>query len=399
MARLKKEKIVIDSSQEDILGIIKELGNDAAQTVIDGVYGDIEEYIDTGSYTFNAILSGTLFGGFPFSRITGFAGEEGTGKTFYALDIIKQFLKQNPKGFVFYFESENSLDKNLFLSRGIDPNRVYVIPVNTVEEFKTQCLKATNSYMEIEKSKRPKMLYVLDSLGMLSTIKEQTDSLEGKHVRDMTRAQVLRGAFRTLTLNLGAAGIPMIVTNHTYQVVGSYFPTKEMGGGGGMKYAASTIIFLAKKKDKDDKTKKVRGAIITATVKKGRLSRENCQVETRLFYDSGLDRYYGLLPLAEESGVFKKVSTKYEMPDGTTAFENAILAEPEKYFTQDVLEKIDEYVKREFQYHYALEDEGELPNSEEEEFIMLTPEEMGGQQPYLIMSDGNGTVVSSEDEN
>jgi RecA/RadA recombinase len=379
MAKLKKEKLIVDSSTEDMEQIIKGLGNDSAQSVDKGLYGNVDEYIDTGSYTFNAVLSGTLFGGFPFSRVTAFAGEEGTGKTFYVLDILKNFFKQNPKGFVFYFESENSLDDNLFLSRGIDPKRVFVIPVNTIEDFKTQALKACNSYMELDKAKRPKVMYILDSLGMLSTMKEQADSLEGKHVRDMTRAQVIRGAFRTLTLNLGIAGIPMILTNHTYAVVGSYFPTKEMSGGGGTKYAASSIIFLAKKKDKDDKTKRVRGAIITATVKKGRLSRENSQVETRLFYDSGLDRYYGLLPLAEESGVFKKVSTRYEMPDGTLAFENAILAEPKKYFTQEVLEAIDVYVKKEFQYHYTLDVEPELDEAEEE--LMLTPEEMGGQEP------------------
>jgi RecA/RadA recombinase len=373
MARPKKEKIILDTTESDMLDVLSEMGNDSAQSVNLGLLGNVEEYLDSGSYTFNAALSGTIFGGFPFSRVTAFAGEEGTGKTFYVLDIIKSFFKQNPKGFVFFFESENSLDEHLFISRGIDPKRVFVIPVNTVEEFKTQALKATNKYMEKfpDKSTRPKIMYILDSLGMLSTIKEQTDSLEGKHVRDMTRAQAIRGCFRTLTLNLGSAGIPMIVTNHTYQVVGAYIPTKEMGGGGGTKYAASTILFFAKKKDRDDKTKKIRGAIITVDVKKGRLTRENSRVETRLFYDSGLDRYYGLLPLAEESGVFKKVSNKYEMPDGTTAFENAILADPEKYFTMDVLKEIDKYVQQEFRYHYTLDQENDLPEVEEEDFIEL----------------------------
>lgn len=397
MARTKKEKPILDETESDILKILDSMGNDSAKAVNQGVYGDVEEYIDTGSYTLNAVLSGSLFGGFPYSRITGFAGEEGTGKTYYILEIIKQFLKANPKAFVFYYETENSLDKKLFMDRGIDPNRVFVIPVNTVEEFKTQALKAVNGFLELDENKRPKVLFVLDSLGMLSTIKEQTDSLEGKHVRDMTRAQVLRGAFRTLTLSLGEAKIPMIVSNHTYQVVGAYVPTKEMGGGGGMKYAASTIVFLSKKKDKDDKTKKVRGAIITATVKKGRLSRENSQVETRLFYDSGLDRYYGLLPLAESSGVFKKVSTKYELPDGTTVFENQILTNPKKYFTQEVLEKIDEYVKQEFQYHYKVEPDDELPEAGEESETMIS-EEIDEPRPLIVMSDGKGNVFTSEDD-
>ena len=94
-------------------------------------------------------------------------------------------------------------------------------------------------------------MFVLDSLGMLSTEKEITDALNDKQVRDMTKSQLTKGAFRMLTLKLGQANIPMIVTNHTYDVIGAYVPTKEMGGGSGLKYAASTIIYLSKKKEKD----------------------------------------------------------------------------------------------------------------------------------------------------
>ena len=86
-------------------------------------------------------------------------------------------------------------------------------------------------------------MFVLDSLGMLSTEKEITDALNDKQVRDMTKSQLVKGAFRMLTLKLGQANIPLIVTNHTYDVIGSYVPTKEMGGGSGLKYAASTIIY------------------------------------------------------------------------------------------------------------------------------------------------------------
>ena len=93
-------------------------------------------------------------------------------------------------------------------------------------------------------------MFVLDSLGMLSTEKEITDALNDKQVRDMTKSQLVKGAFRMLTLKLGQANIPLLVTNHTYDVIGSYVPTKEMGGGSGSKYAASTIIYLSKKKRK-----------------------------------------------------------------------------------------------------------------------------------------------------
>ena len=115
-----------------------------------------------------------------------------------------------------------------------------------------------------------------------------------------------------LHLKLGQANIPLIVTNHTYDVIGSYVPTKEMGGGSGLKYAASTIIYLTKKKEKDGKD--VIGNIIKAKTHKSRLSKENKEVEVRLYYDErGLDKYYGLLDLGEKGGLWKNVAGRYEM--------------------------------------------------------------------------------------
>lgn len=152
-----------------------------------------------------------------------------------------------------------------------------------------------------------------------------------------------------LTLKLGQAKIPMIVTNHTYDVVGSYVPMKEMSGGSGLKYAASSIIYLSKKKEKDGT--EVVGNIIKATTHKSRLSKENKTVEVRLFYDErGLDKYYGLLELAEKYEVFKKVGTRYQVPDGTTQFGKTIMENPEKYFTQEVLQALDEAANKEFKY-------------------------------------------------
>jgi RecA/RadA recombinase len=192
------------------------------------------------------------------------------------------------------------------------------------------------------------MMIVLDSLGMLSTAKEMNDVAEGKNTRDMTRAQVIKGTFRVLTLKLGKAKIPMIMTNHTYDVVGAYVPTKELGGGSGLKYAASTIVTLSKKKDKQDD--EVVGNLITCKLYKSRLTKENKIVQVQLNFDSGLNRYYGLVDLALDYGIFKKNSTKIELPDGTKVFEKHINEEPEKYFTQEILKKIDERVQEDFKY-------------------------------------------------
>ena len=151
-----------------------------------------------------------------------------------------------------------------------------------------------------------------------------------------------------LTLKLGQANIPLIVTNHTYDVIGSYVPTKEMGGGSGLKYAASTIIYLTKKKEKDGKD--VIGNIIKAKTHKSRLSKENKEVEVRLYYDErGLDKYYGLLELGEIGGLWKNVAGRYEM-DGKKVYAKEIYKNPEKYFTEEVMKKLDEISKDQFSY-------------------------------------------------
>jgi RecA/RadA recombinase len=327
--------------------IIKETGNEYASLVSDGVEaGDVDSFIDTGSYIFNALLSGSLYGGLPANKITALAGESATGKTFFLMGIVKNFLDSNPDAGVIYFESESAITKQMVVDRGIDSERMVILPVTTVQEFRTQSLKVLDSYL-MKADKRP-MLMCLDSLGMLSTTKEVEDTSSGKETRDMTRAQVLKAAFRVLTLKLGKAKIPMIITNHTYDVVGSMFPTKEMGGGSGLKYAASSIVYLSKKKEKDGT--EVIGNIIHCKNHKSRLTQENKMVDVRLTYNKGLDKYYGLLDLALKYGMFKQVSTRIELPDGTKQYAKTINNEPEKYFTQDIMDLLNEAASKEFKY-------------------------------------------------
>ena len=327
--------------------IIKQTGNEYAALVSDGIEGaDVDSFVDTGSYIFNALLSGSIYGGLPSNKITAVAGESASGKTFFVMGMCKSFLDANPDAGVLYFESESAITKQMVIDRGIDPNRMVIIPVTTVQEFRTQAIKVLDSYLE--RSEKKPMMMCLDSLGMLSTTKEVEDTADGKETRDMTRAQVLKAAFRVLTLKLGRAGVPMVVTNHTYDSVGSLFPTKEMGGGSGLKYAASSIVFLSKKKDKDGSA--VVGNIIHCKNHKSRLTIENKMVDVRLNYEKGLDKYYGLLDLAEKYNVFKKVSTRYELPDGVKEFGKTIMNNPTKYFTKDVMDILDECAKKEFKY-------------------------------------------------
>ena len=228
--------------------VVKEIGDEYTQVASD--IEETEQYIDTGSYIFNGLVSGSIFGGVSSSRITAIAGESSTGKTYFSLAVVKNFLDNNPDGYCLYFDTEAAVNKGLLESRGIDLSRLVVVNVVTIEEFRSKALRAVDIYLKTSEEERKPCMFVLDSLGMLSTEKEIRDALDDKQVRDMTKSQLVKGAFRMLTLKLGQANIPLIVTNHTYDVIGSYVPTKEMGGGSGLKYAASTIIYLSKKKGK-----------------------------------------------------------------------------------------------------------------------------------------------------
>ncbi len=311
-------------------------------------YADVDRYIDTGSYILNALLSGSIYKGLPGNKITALAGESSTGKTYFALGIVSQFLKDNPTGGVIFFESESAITKKMLLERGVDLERLVIVPIATVQGFRHQALTVLNKYMEDNEKDRRPLLICLDSLGMLSTTKEMEDSTEGKETKDMTRAAILKAAFRVLTLKLGRAKVPMVVTNHTYDVIGSMFPQKEMGGGSGLKYAADYIIYLSRRKEKDGT--EVVGHVIHCKTQKSRLTKENKVVDVLLRYDTGLNRYYGLIDLAVEHGIFKKVTTRIEVPDGTKVFAKAIYKDPEKYFTKELLDQLDTICQKEFAY-------------------------------------------------
>ena len=329
--------------------VIKDSKNEYASLVSDGVAaGDVESFVDTGSYVFNALVSGSLFGGIPSNKITAIAGESGTGKTFFCLSVVRNFLNSNPDAGVIYFETESALNKQMIESRKIDSKRMVIFPIDTIEEFRTQAVRIIDKYIEQPKEERKPLMFVLDSLGMLATNKEVQDATDDKNVRDMTKAQLTKSVFRVLTLKLGKANMPMLVTNHTYDVIGSYVPQKEMGGGSGLKYSASTIIYLSKKKEKDGTD--LIGNIIKCEAKKSRLTREGSKVETRLFFDErGLEKYYGMLELGERAGIWKNVAGRYEV-NGKKVYGKEILKTPEQYFTDEVMTKLEEQAAVEFLY-------------------------------------------------
>ena len=339
--------------------LINVSGNEYASKVSDGMLGKVNDYIDTGSYILNALLSGSIYRGLPSNKITAFAGESATGKTFFILGIVKQFLIDNPTGGVLYFESESALTPEMIEERKIDSTRFIQLPVATIQDFAQQASRVVDKH--IENSEAP-LLLCLDSLGMLSTAKEVEDITTGANKVDMTKARIVKGTFRVLTLKLAKAGIPLLVTNHTYKQVGTMFPQDVMGGGSGLQYAASSIVFLSRRKEKVGTD--VIGNVIHCKNFKSRLAKENKKVDVLLTYDQGLNRHYGLLDLAEKYDIIKKVSTRYEMPDGIKVFGKQIMEDPEKYFTDDIMEKLDIAAQKEFLYGMNEDARSEPTNKE-----------------------------------
>jgi RecA/RadA recombinase len=336
--------------------MVKELNDENTTIAEDGLNSsEFSGTVDTGSYILNAALSGSLYGGVPNNKITAFAGESATGKTFFVMGVVKQFLNDNPDAAVFYFDTEAAVTKDMMKSRGIDTNRVIISEPETIQKFRHTALQIIDNYSKTPEKDRPPMMMVLDSLGQLSTTKEVEDTADGKETRDMTKAAVLKATFRVLNLKLAKVNVPLLVTNHVYDVVGSYIPMKEMSGGSGLKYTASQIVFLGKKKEKDGQ--EVIGNIIKVNMMKSRFTKENKKIEVLLTYDKGLDRYYGLLQLAEKYDIIKKVSTRYELPDGSKVFGKAINNNPEKYFTEDIMAQLEEVAKKEFMYGAGQEPE------------------------------------------
>jgi RecA/RadA recombinase len=333
-------------------------GNDLASMLTDGLSAaEFTGTVDTGSYMLNAAFSGSLYGGVSNNKVTAFAGESSTGKTFFVLGVVKQFLDDNPRGAVVYYDTEAAVTRKMMEDRGIDVTRIIIAEPETIQAFRTHAVKLITAYTNAPIDERPPMMFVLDSLGMLPSIKEAEDIESGSDKRDMTKTQLIRGTFRVLTLKLAKAKIPFLMTQHTYEVVGAYVPTKAISGGGGVIYAASSIAMLSKTKERDGGDKSfsdIVGNVIKIRMFKSRLSVENKEIRVLLTYDKGLDRWYGLLPLAEKHGIVSKIGKKYAFPDGTTAFESQINKNGEMFWTP-YMDQLEVAANKEFSYGLGAE--------------------------------------------
>lgn len=352
-------------------GVLKAIQNPYASIAKDGVIcGDISGYIDTGVYTLNALISGKMVdGGFPRGKVVALAGEKGTGKTFILLKSLKQYLDADPENEVLFFESEGALTKDLLIDRGLDIDRISIIPVSTVEDFRNQTLVALDYLEELwsGSGEIPKVVICLDSLGMLGTNHEVETSRSNENKADMgKRAQLIKSVFRTITLKLSLLQIPMVITNHTYKGMGKYDPTK-MSGGQGLEFAASIIIFLSKAavKDGKEKIKSLVGNNITFTVHKGRMTMEGSKATVGLDFKGGIGRYNGLVDMFVKAGIFVKKGSWFSYKEERIGQgEKQVYQNLPGFITEELINDLQPYVEEKFCYgayvdpdEYIVEDE------------------------------------------
>jgi len=259
------------------------------------VFSKITEFIHTGNYILNAQISGSLFGGIPNSRTVTFAGREGSGKTYLALNCCLQAQK---KGYnIIYCDTEAAVDYDQFVKFGFDTDRVRYQPINTVSELKYFISNLLNFLKENESKgiEVPKIMIVLDSLGNLATDKEVADAMTLSTKKDMTKQQEVKSLFRIITVELAKFKIPFIVCNHVYAAINSYVPQDIISGGSGILFNSSIILQLIKSqmKGKNDSDLKYTGIIVRSKPLKNRLAKP-IEVKFHISFFTGMNPYVGL---------------------------------------------------------------------------------------------------------
>jgi len=324
----------------------------------DSTLSNVDTWYDTGSYALNAIVSGKLKdGGVPKGRVVILAGETGTGKTLLINKILGLAQKQGLHPVI--FDSEFAVDAESAKNVGLDPETTKYIPVDTVEGLRNTLSKFLDKV--IENKLQGKFIISIDSLGNLSSEKEQQDILKEKTASDMgTRAKGIKSLLRTLTLKAGQAGTTVLISNHTYSDPVALYPSliKNQSGGSGPLYMASVIIQLAKKNEKaeDDgeilpEAKNYNGATLRALTVKNRFVPPFLEASLYLNFLKGLDKYSGLFEMAVNHGIIIQNGSTYRMPDDTKlGYKKNFLNE--KFYEDVIMPKLEKILEEKYKYSH-----------------------------------------------
>lgn len=315
----------------------------------------IDKYHDSGCYILNGLLSGTIYGGIVDGRRYQIAGPSSVAKSYLTSLVVKSYLEQNEDSCCVAFESEGSTILEMVENFGISKDRFLILPVKTIESCRSQSLNLLKEIRENNKGKekRDKFIFLYDSIGNLSTNKEIGDIEENSDKKDMTRAQLLRGFGRALSLEFLLAKVPAIIVNHSYSGMSQYEADKT-GGGEGPKYLADCTLILSKSKERVGSDQV--GVKIKVKVEKGRFTKENIFGNIIIHFSKGLYKYSDLVDKAYEFGVFKKEGISFILPDGNKVKMAEVRKNFKEYANETNMNAIDEAIQKHFKFGQEIDD-------------------------------------------
>jgi len=275
-------------------------------------FNDPTDWISTGNYALNYLVSGDFYKGVPLGKVTVFAGESGAGKSFIASgNIVKAAQEQGI--YVVLIDSENALDETWLHALGVstDDDKLLKLNMAMLDDVAKTISMFMKNYKETPEEERPKVLFVIDSLGMMMTPTELNQFDKGDMKGDMGRKAKSLKALVTNCVNMfGAHNVGLVATNHTYQSQDMFDPDDKISGGQGFVYASSIVVAIKKLKLKTDadgvKTSKVHGIRAACKVVKTRYSKPFESVQIEIPYETGMDPYSGLVDIFEAKGLLVK---------------------------------------------------------------------------------------------
>ena len=362
-------KKVVEEPDFDTKKLLKDLSSDGLEAVFlsDEAISNVGEYIDTGNYALNAIISGSVRGGVPVGRVTGFAGPSGVGKTLIMLKCIRNAQK---KGYLpVYFDSENALDTESARRIGCDVNKIMHVTAVTIEDTQSQIANVLQKVIDANKKideynkgaddadRKPnqKVMIIIDSLGNLLTRKELANSLDGNVASDMgLRAKVMGTLLRVVTNLSAVAKAPVLFSNHTYESMEMYPGLiKKQSGGSKVIYLASVLLQMSMtlEKTKDNEGDE-RSSLANRTVgrnlhfltTKNRFIVGELECDVKLNYRTGIDPYSGLLDLAVQCGYIKRSGPSYYLGEEKLGYASSF---DNKEFWSKHLDELDVVIKKE----------------------------------------------------
>ncbi len=313
---------------------------------IDGLgigFNDPTDWVSTGNFALNYLVSGDFNKGVPLGKVTVFAGESGSGKSYFcSANIVKAAQEQGI--FVVLVDSENALDEAWLQALDVDTSEEKLLKLNMsmIDDVARTISEFMKEYRDMAEEERPKVLFVIDSLGMLLTPTDVDQFQKGDMKGDMGRKPKALTALVRNTVNMiGSYNVGMVCTNHTYASQDMFDPDDKISGGQGFVYASSIVVAIKKLKLKVDadgnKTSQVHGIRAACKVMKTRYNKPFESVQVEIPYETGMDPHSGLIELFEAKGYLKKSGNRLEYTSPSTG---EVMLEYRKAWTGDKLQII-----------------------------------------------------------